>query len=229
MGRLGHTLSTLRPVGRPTRTQDALPGVGQTLPGGLSVPLGSSERFLRCFLHRFPPFPGLPWRKRASVRHTSVRIATSLTCSGHIDRGIPGHLQCRHVCDSFHVAGLMCSSTRERLLTVYGSNSPGENDGCRSAGEPTPPLRAWPGEFPRLAEDAASCPPRRPALHARRTPLELPLGPRHSGWDVRGFGWRPCASTPGSGRRTATAGPTCRSASTSRTSSQLPPTDFLRP
>ena len=41
----GHTLSTLRPVGRPTRTQDSLPTVGQTLPGGLEDPLGSSERF----------------------------------------------------------------------------------------------------------------------------------------------------------------------------------------
>jgi len=67
-----HTLSTLRPGGRPTRTQDSLPVVGQTLPGGLEGPLGSSERFLRCFLHRFPPFPGLPWRKRASVRPTAV-------------------------------------------------------------------------------------------------------------------------------------------------------------
>jgi hypothetical protein len=37
MGRLGHTLSTLRPVGHPTRTQDSLPVVGQTLPGGLSA------------------------------------------------------------------------------------------------------------------------------------------------------------------------------------------------
>src|SRR5262249_47864630 len=33
----GHTLSTLRPVGRPTRTQDSLPAVGQTLPGGLQA------------------------------------------------------------------------------------------------------------------------------------------------------------------------------------------------
>src|SRR5262249_9102574 len=65
----GHTLSTLRPAGHPAGTQDSLPAVGQTLPGGLPGPLGSSERFLRCFLHRFPPFPGLPWRKRASVRH----------------------------------------------------------------------------------------------------------------------------------------------------------------
>src|SRR5262245_33643975 len=45
MGRLGHTLSTLRPVGRPTRTQDSLPAAGQALPGGLSGPLGSSEGF----------------------------------------------------------------------------------------------------------------------------------------------------------------------------------------
>jgi hypothetical protein len=37
MGRLGHTLSTLRPVGHPARTQDSLPGVGQTLPGGLKA------------------------------------------------------------------------------------------------------------------------------------------------------------------------------------------------
>ena len=32
-----HTLSTLRPGGRPTRTQDSLPAVGQTLPGGLKA------------------------------------------------------------------------------------------------------------------------------------------------------------------------------------------------
>src|SRR5690242_18364398 len=56
----------------PHRTQDSLPAVGQTLPGGLSVPLGSSERFLRCFLHRFPPFPGLTWRKRAEVEVTEA-------------------------------------------------------------------------------------------------------------------------------------------------------------
>lgn len=56
----------------PHRTQDSLPAVGQTLPGGLSVPLGSSERFLRCFLHRFPPFPGLTWRKRSYVDVTGA-------------------------------------------------------------------------------------------------------------------------------------------------------------
>ena len=33
----GHTLSTLRPAGRPARTQDSLPAVGQTLPGGLKA------------------------------------------------------------------------------------------------------------------------------------------------------------------------------------------------
>src|SRR5689334_12443701 len=55
----------------PHRTQDSLPAVGQTLPGGLSVPLGSSERFLRCFLHHFPPFPGLTWRKHAEVERTN--------------------------------------------------------------------------------------------------------------------------------------------------------------
>src|SRR5262249_50036629 len=77
MGRLGHTLSTLRPVGRPARTQDSLPAVGQTLPGGLSVPLGPSERFLRCILHRFPPSPGFPWRKRASVGSTELTSVLS--------------------------------------------------------------------------------------------------------------------------------------------------------
>jgi hypothetical protein len=41
----GHTLSTLRPGGHPPRAQDSLPAVGQTLPGGLQGPLGSSERF----------------------------------------------------------------------------------------------------------------------------------------------------------------------------------------
>src|SRR5256885_8219136 len=32
-----HRLSTLRPVGHPARTQDSLPAVGQTLPGGLQA------------------------------------------------------------------------------------------------------------------------------------------------------------------------------------------------
>src|ERR1700757_394436 len=89
MGRLGHTLSTLRPGGYPARTQDSLPAVGQTLPGGLFVPLGSSERFLRCFLHRFPPFPGFPWRKRASVRPEARgedHAATSLLAARHRHR-----------------------------------------------------------------------------------------------------------------------------------------------
>src|SRR5262249_6868167 len=71
MGRLGHTLSTLRPVGRPTRTQDSLPAAGQALPGGLDGPLGSSERF-RAVCYISPPFPGFAWRKRASVPHASA-------------------------------------------------------------------------------------------------------------------------------------------------------------
>src|SRR5215475_3412169 len=72
MGRLGTQAVYASPVQSPARTQDSLPVVGQTLPGGLDGPLGSSERFLRCFLHRFPPFPGLPWRKRAPVRNPAV-------------------------------------------------------------------------------------------------------------------------------------------------------------
>jgi hypothetical protein len=104
-----HTLSTLRPAGHPARTQDSLPAVGQTLPGGLSVPLGSSERFLRCLLHRFPPFPGFPWRKRASVLSTcslKPRVAArvgptrrstfgSITKAIHFRRHGPGHRQDR--------------------------------------------------------------------------------------------------------------------------------------
>src|SRR5262245_62163821 len=55
------------PPGRKTRFR-LLARLYRGAPG----PLGSSERFLRCFLHRFPPFPGLPWRKRAPVRQTEA-------------------------------------------------------------------------------------------------------------------------------------------------------------
>src|SRR4051794_11805509 len=71
MGRLGAHAVYASPVQSPARTQDSLPVVGQTLPGGLDDPLGSSERF-RAVSYISPPFPGLPWRKRASVRHTAV-------------------------------------------------------------------------------------------------------------------------------------------------------------
>ena len=76
-----HTLSTLRPVGHPARTQDSLPAVGQTLPGGLFVPLGSSERFLRCFLHRFPPFPRLTLTQTRSGPPRECRKLKSLQLS----------------------------------------------------------------------------------------------------------------------------------------------------
>src|SRR4051812_7934169 len=68
MGRLGSQAVYASPVQSPARTQDSLPVVGQTLPGGLEGPLGSSERF-RVVSYISPPSPGLPWRKRASVRH----------------------------------------------------------------------------------------------------------------------------------------------------------------
>src|SRR5262249_27277335 len=45
MGRLGHTLSTLRPEGRPPRTPSSLPVVGQTLPGGVHAPLVPPKGF----------------------------------------------------------------------------------------------------------------------------------------------------------------------------------------
>src|SRR5262249_54757155 len=70
------------------RAQDALPAAGQTLPGGLAVPRGASERFRRCFLHRFPPFPGLPWRKRASVRHPNgTSLSDWRSAVGTVPRG----------------------------------------------------------------------------------------------------------------------------------------------
>jgi hypothetical protein len=50
--------------------------------------LGNTGRntgfWLEEFLHRFPPFPGLPWRKRASVRHPAVdepRVVFVSRCS----------------------------------------------------------------------------------------------------------------------------------------------------
>jgi hypothetical protein len=57
-----HSLSTSRPAGCPDRTQDSLPAAGQALRDGIDYPQGSSERFQRCVLHRYPPFPGLAWR-----------------------------------------------------------------------------------------------------------------------------------------------------------------------
>ena len=45
MGRLGTHAVYASPGQSPARTQDTLPVVGQTLPGGLDDPLGSSERF----------------------------------------------------------------------------------------------------------------------------------------------------------------------------------------
>ena len=60
--RLRHWLSTLRRPGRPGTTQDSLPTVGQTLPGGLEYPQGSIETFLDVsYIH--PPSPSLTQRK----------------------------------------------------------------------------------------------------------------------------------------------------------------------
>src|SRR3954449_12415644 len=71
MGRLGTQAVYASPGQSPARTQDSLPAVGQTLPGGLDGPLGSSERF-RAVSYISPPFPGLSWRKRAAVRRLAV-------------------------------------------------------------------------------------------------------------------------------------------------------------
>ena len=76
----GHTLSTLRPVGRPTRTQDSLPAVGQTLPGGLSVPLGSSERFRDCFLHLSPLSQASPGASARRSHCPNAEITISPFC-----------------------------------------------------------------------------------------------------------------------------------------------------
>src|SRR3954467_8830537 len=90
MGRLGHRLSTLRPVDRPTRTQDSLPAVGQTLPGGLEGPLGSSERF-RVVSYISPPFPGFSWRKLASVREPEAEFMSPDSRKG-VRGAAPDHL-----------------------------------------------------------------------------------------------------------------------------------------
>ena len=72
MGRLGTQAVYASPGGSPHKTQDSLPAVGQTLPGGISVPLGSSERF-RAVSYISPPFPGFSWRKRTSAR-TAIEV-----------------------------------------------------------------------------------------------------------------------------------------------------------
>ena len=66
MGRLGTDAVYASSGGSPRQDARLASGCWPDSTGWALGPLGSSERFLRCFLHRFPPFPGLPWRKRAS-------------------------------------------------------------------------------------------------------------------------------------------------------------------
>src|SRR5262245_30579774 len=87
MGRLGSHAVYASPGQSPARTKDSLPAVGQTLPGGLDGPLGPSERF-RVVPYISPPFPGFPWRKRASVRPTECNYACDVAHSGPTDRGV---------------------------------------------------------------------------------------------------------------------------------------------
>src|SRR5262249_51134339 len=78
-----HTLSTLRPVGRPARTQDSLPAVGQTLPGGLSVPLGSSEGFFDASYIAFllsQAYPGASARRSFRPRRVGPKAQRSTLC-----------------------------------------------------------------------------------------------------------------------------------------------------
>src|SRR4051812_45898889 len=92
MGRLGAHAVYASPVQSPARTQDSLPVVGQTLPGGLDDPLGSSERF-RAVSYISPPFPGLPWRKRAPVRHAVALPSNSGRRFLTARRAAPFHLR----------------------------------------------------------------------------------------------------------------------------------------
>src|SRR5262245_45016204 len=90
MGRLGHTLSTLRPVGRPTGRKTRFRLLARLYRVGSLSHWVPPKRFLRCFLHRFPPFPGFPWRKRASVENTELSLYRSVRRAGHIVRSSEG-------------------------------------------------------------------------------------------------------------------------------------------
>jgi hypothetical protein len=74
IARLPSSLSTLRPAGCPDRTQDSFPAAGHALPGGISYPQGSNERFQSCFLHLIPLSQALPgatkmpsWKRSSPV------------------------------------------------------------------------------------------------------------------------------------------------------------------
>jgi hypothetical protein len=67
-----HTLSTLRPAGRPVRTQDSLPAAGQTLPGGLSAHWVPPKGFFDASYIAFPLSQAYPG---ASARRSQPRMS----------------------------------------------------------------------------------------------------------------------------------------------------------
>src|SRR5262245_44282690 len=74
MGRRGTQAVYASSGGSPRPGARLASGCWPASTGWAPGPLGSSERFLRCFLHRFPPFPGLPWRKRAWPESPAVHL-----------------------------------------------------------------------------------------------------------------------------------------------------------
>jgi hypothetical protein len=78
--RLWCSLSTLRPGGRPPRTQDSLPAAGQALPDGLS-PAGFRREVSECFLTSHPPLPSLLGAIPHSGHRSSV-ASGSVGCCG---------------------------------------------------------------------------------------------------------------------------------------------------
>ena len=88
--RPGHSLSTLRRVGRPITTQDSLPATGQVLPDGSAHPKGSIERFQKMSPTSYPPFPSLVaqgasrfgWRKMPRGVILSAAVVTLSEAKG---------------------------------------------------------------------------------------------------------------------------------------------------
>ena len=69
--RPGHSLSTLRRVGRPTTTQDSLSATGQVLPDGLS-PAGFHRKVSATSSH--PPFPSFVCARSVTVPAGSFEV-----------------------------------------------------------------------------------------------------------------------------------------------------------
>ena len=93
--RLRYSLSTLRPAGRPDQDARLASGCWPDSAGRDWLPAGFHERFPRCFLHLYPPFPGFAWRKShfTSKRYSAESNGSPATAS--IGKGCAAHARLR--------------------------------------------------------------------------------------------------------------------------------------